>query len=251
MAIRSVVDNFGAGTLWGVRTDISNATPVKFGVLQEVSVEAGYSLKELIGQNQLPVDVARGALKVTGKAKQAQIYSEFFDLFFGQGVTFGSGLQVALNESHAVPTASPYTVQVTNHTNFKQDLGVGYSLGGSAPFNNQSSITVAGQYNASSNGTYSFGTADNGTTVMISYEYSVASGLNELVLANQAMGSGPTFVVILSTPYQGNTLNVHFNACMSEKLMMPFKNQDFTIQEFDFQAFADANGNLGTISVSQ
>ena len=43
------VISFGSGKLFGCRTDVANATPVQFGVLQDVSVEFSATLKELYG----------------------------------------------------------------------------------------------------------------------------------------------------------------------------------------------------------
>jgi hypothetical protein len=39
------------------------------------------------------------------------------------------------------------------------------------------------------------------------------------------------------------------NNCVSSKLSLPFKNEDFAIQEFDFTALADSGGTIGTFGV--
>jgi hypothetical protein len=57
---------FGAGTL----TVAGQAV----GVLKEVTLDISFSVKSLMGQNQFPVDVARGPGKVSGKAKYANIH---------------------------------------------------------------------------------------------------------------------------------------------------------------------------------
>jgi hypothetical protein len=41
------------------------------------------------------------------------------------------------------------------------------------------------------------------------------------------------------------------NACTATKLMLPTKIDDYEIQEFDFSAFADAAGAIGTLSVNE
>ena len=51
--------SFGSGVLIGTRTDIANATPVNFGLVQEVTIEEAASVKELYGQFQYPVAIAR------------------------------------------------------------------------------------------------------------------------------------------------------------------------------------------------
>ena len=64
---------FGAGALWGNRTDVtgSGIGPDQFGILQDVQIDWDWQTKELWGQFQFPVDIARGQGKITGKAKFA------------------------------------------------------------------------------------------------------------------------------------------------------------------------------------
>jgi len=64
--------SFGSGVLLGTRTDIPNATPINFGLVQEVTIEESASVKELTGQFQYPLAIGRGAIKTTGKAKVAR-----------------------------------------------------------------------------------------------------------------------------------------------------------------------------------
>ena len=94
--------NFGSGVLTAVRTDISNPTPVQLGILQDMDFDFDFTIKNLMGQYQLAVDVARGALKMSGKFKFARVYSGLYDLFFGQGVTASAGNQIYVNEAHNV-----------------------------------------------------------------------------------------------------------------------------------------------------
>jgi hypothetical protein len=57
----------------------------KFGALQDVSVDISFNLKELYGQNQFPLTIARGQGKIEGKAKFANLNGGMVnDLFFGQ-----------------------------------------------------------------------------------------------------------------------------------------------------------------------
>jgi hypothetical protein len=60
--------SFGSGVLLGTRTDIPNATPVNFGLVQEVTIDETATIKELTGQFQRPVAIARGSIKTTGNA---------------------------------------------------------------------------------------------------------------------------------------------------------------------------------------
>ena len=64
---------FGVGALIALRTDTPVATPAQFGTLQEVQLDLSFTIKELTGQFQAPAALARGGLKITGKAKAARI----------------------------------------------------------------------------------------------------------------------------------------------------------------------------------
>ncbi len=64
---------FGVGALIALRTDTATATPAQFGTLQEVQLDMSFTVKELTGQFQAPAALARGGLKITGKAKAARV----------------------------------------------------------------------------------------------------------------------------------------------------------------------------------
>ena len=55
--------SFGSGVLLGTRTDIDNATPVNFGLVQEVTIDEQAGVKELYGQYQRPLAIARGTAR--------------------------------------------------------------------------------------------------------------------------------------------------------------------------------------------
>ena len=46
-------------------------------------------------------------------------------------------------------------------------------------------------------------------------------------------------------------LILKLNACRGSKWSLPFKNTDYTIQDFEFTAFCDANNNWGTFAFSE
>ena len=73
---------------------------MKFGTLQDVSLDISGDVKQLYGQKQFPEAVARGKCKITGKSKFAAINGKMLnDLFFGQTMPAGMK-QVSLDESH-------------------------------------------------------------------------------------------------------------------------------------------------------
>jgi hypothetical protein len=241
---------FGIGALIALRNDTVNPTPAQFGTLQEVQLDLSFTVKELTGQFQAPAALARGGLKITGKAKAARISAaNFNNIFFGQTLSTGNTL-TQLNEAATVSSGSTHTVTVANHANFVADLGVAYATTGSM-LTPVTSGPALGQYTVNSNtGVYTFAAGDATAPLLITYTYTIAGGLS-LSLSNQLMGAAPTFSLVLSEQYQGKTMNLQLNSAISSKLALAFKNEDFMIPEFDFVAAADAAGNIGNIWLSE
>jgi hypothetical protein len=250
---------FGAGALWGNRTDVtgSGIGPDQFGILQDVQIDWDWTTRELYGQFQFPIDIARGQGKITGKAKFARIFGAIYgDLFFGQTPAAGQ-VTVSENEAATVPAATPYTVTVANAANFVDDLGVFYAGGNNAGnrFTRVTTPSAAGQYALNpATGIYTFAAADAGAALLVSYLYNATSG-KKLVLTNQLMGYTPvfkaTFYTTKTTQGVPAGLALVLNACTATKLSLPTKTDDYDIQEFDFSAFADAGGTIGTLSVNE
>ncbi len=125
--------SFGSGVLIGTRTDIANATPVNFGLVQEVTMDETATIKELYGQQQHPLAIARGTIKTTGKAKVARISGlAMASLFYGVTPVPGQ-LMTAFGESGMIPAGSPYTVTVANAATAADDLGVLNALTAACP----------------------------------------------------------------------------------------------------------------------
>lgn len=236
---------FGAGTLWGfpVVTNAANPTPMKFGTLQDVSLDISGDVKQLYGQKQFPEAVARGKCKITGKSKFASINGKMLnDMFFGQ--TMGAGMiKTALDESQPIP-ATPFQVTVTNAATFKQDWGVRYNATG-LPLTRVASGPVLGQYSVNTGtGVYTFAAADTLATVLISYTFTAAGTGAQLNITNQLMGFAPTIQVLLETVYNTNQFSVLLYSVVASKLSFTTKQEDFIIPEFDFEAFANAAGQV-------
>lgn len=258
---------FGSGFLYGVPTadatgaPIANPSPVQFGVLQDVSVDFSFDNKMLHGQNQFPVAVGRGKGKINLKAKFAQIHGALFNSCFFGGVT-SNGIVAVRNDTvgKAIP-ATPFTltagatdtattILIPNSGTFLRDLGVINDQG--VPMTRVASAPAAGQYTVSAVGVYVFNTADAAKLVFINFEYTATSTTAKTSnIQNQPMGYAPTFITVLSQPYNGKTLHMRFAQCISSKLSLASKNDDFTIPELDWDAFADASGNVMTYGLSE
>jgi hypothetical protein len=242
---------FGSGALWGERTDLgitSGIGPRQFGVLQDIAIDFDWTNKELYGQFQFPVAIGRGQGKISGKAKFAQILGLLYsDIFFG--ITAATGqFGIAEYEADTVPASSPFQVTVANAASYNDDLGVTYAATGQR-FNRVTTPSSAGQYAVNfATGVYTFAAADENQAVLISYTYNITSSGNKITLTNQLMGILPTFKATFYTTYQNKNTALRLNACAANKLSLPTKIDDWTIEELDFMAFADASGTIGYFS---
>ncbi|MGD0826562.1 MAG: hypothetical protein ABSA09_00540 [Desulfobaccales bacterium] len=241
---------FGAGTLYGLTTATPTPTPVKFGTLQDVSVEFSADVKELYGANQFPAHIGRGKNKITCKAKLGQIQGAMLNnLYFGLPLSTGELLS-AQKEAHNIPASTPFTVTVANTTAFAQDLGVVYAATG-APLTQVPSAPTMGQYSVGAGGVYTFAAADEGAAILIDYLYNSPTTGGTIAISNQPMGLTPTFKAVLTGVTGGYTMTLVLNQCISSKLTLPTKNEDHLIVEFDFSAMADQNDNIGTLTMTE
>jgi hypothetical protein len=241
--------SFGSGVLLGTRTDVPNGTPVNFGLVQEVTIEESATLKEIYGQYQYPLVAARGTIKTTGKAKVARISGmAFANLFYG--VTPASGeLATSFAEAGTIPATSTYTVSVVNAASFHDDAGVVYAAT-ALPLTKVASSPVSGQYSVAS-GVYTFAAADAGKAVLISYTYTVTAIGQKLTVTNPLLGTTPTFQALFYTTFQGQSVSLRLNNCVSSKLSFQTKLEDFAMPEFDFSCYADATGEVMTWSFTE
>lgn len=244
--------NFSSGTVIAKRTDVTNTQPAFLGVLQELQLNFDQTLKELYGQQKLPVDAAPSELKVTGTAKFARIQAtQIQNLLISGTQTANSGVQMAVAEA-VTPGATTFTV--SKGTAFIEDLGVFYASSG-IQLTPGTAVGSAGTYipGVAGTGTYTINATDE-VALLVYYSYTV-TGFTQLAIANQNMGVGPVFELWCAQSYavQGvtKTLNIKLNACRASKIAMPFKNTDYTIQDMTFTAFTDASNNLGTFVYSE
>lgn len=241
--------SFGSGVLIGTRTDIVNATPINFGLVQEVTIDEAATVKELYGQYQHPLAVARGTIKTTGKAKVARISGlAFASLFYGATPVAGQ-LATAFAEAASVPATAPYNVTPANSASFVDDAGLIYAATG-LPLIKVASAPAVGQYTLSA-GVYTFAAADAGKALLVSYTYTIAAGGQRFPVVNQLTGTTPTFQAQFYTTFQGQAVSLKLNACTSSKLSLQTKMEDFVVPEFDFSCFADATGTVMTWSFAE
>jgi hypothetical protein len=243
---------FGSGALIATPTidalgnAIANPTPVEFGTLQDVSLDVSWDTKQLYGNLQFPITAGRGKGKIAGKAKAARLNAMLFNaVIFGQGLSFGSIGDVY--DTTGVTVAASVTPTVPGGATWSRDLGV-RDANGSALIRVGSAPTT-GQYSVSA-GVYTFAAADVGKTVYISYQYiATSTTAPKLDIMNVQMGYMPSFAVDFYLPYQGKQLIITAGNAASNKLSLATKQDDFTIPEFDFDLYADANNKVMTFAL--
>jgi len=95
---------FGAGKLSVTPTVGDDAY---FGTVQEVSVDFSFSEKELYGEYQFPVDIARTQGKINIKAKAATIDAKLFNDVFFQGAAIEAGGRTTITVTNKLMGSSP------------------------------------------------------------------------------------------------------------------------------------------------
>lgn len=236
-----MIVSFGSGVLIGTRNDISGQTPYNFGKIQELQMDISYTTKMLYGQNQFPLDIARGQGKVACKAKMAVISGFAFGAFFlGQAAVAGQ-TAMQFSESGTIP-ATPYQVTVSNSATWTEDLGVVYTATG-LPLTQVVSGPTTGQYSVAA-GVYTFAAADTTLGVLISYRYTIPATGQGFTMGNPVIGTTPTFSARFKTTKNNLPINVSLHSCVSSKYTFQTKLEDYTIPELDFDCFADAAGNV-------
>lgn len=238
---------FATGDLFA--TPVGGGAPFKFGALQDVSVDFSADVKQLFGQYQFPLDVARGKTKIEGKAATGNVNASAFNTFyFNQTVTAGQTLR-AINESHAVPTGATFAATHTGANIFYQDLGLYDAVTGDQLTQVATGPSGANEYIVSSVGIYTLGTGPRANAVLANYLYDDASG-NTLDIGNPLMGDTPKFRMILSQTYNGKTFTLVLYSCTAEKLSLPLKQDDYLIADLTFQAQANDANQVGFITTT-
>ncbi|MGD9613837.1 MAG: hypothetical protein AB7H90_01420 [Alphaproteobacteria bacterium] len=253
---------YGTGALFGERVDVtgSGIGPQQFGVLQNVEITVDFTLRDLYGQHQFPVAIARGQGRITGTIGMARILGRVYsDLFWGETPAAGQ-FSISEHEIQVIPATPPYTVTVGNAATFNDDLGV-FLANNAAAFNRVTTPTVSGDYSVNEvTGVYTFASVDASKQVLISYAYDTASSGRKIVLSNRFQGYTPAWQATFYQPISpgppgagGQFLPRSFrlNACVSTRLAMPNTQDAFELHNINFSAFADAAGIIGTFSTRE
>lgn len=235
---------FGPGIVIVQNLTQAVPAPVNIGYAQELTIDISATAKELYGQNQYPLAVARGTVKATGKIKAATLSGRAWNAaFFGQTLAPG-GFSWNVGEQH---TLAATTQQVTNHTTFDVDLGVNY-VASTLPLGRVADGSeTTGYYSVSySTGTYTVSTSDSISALSFTYTNTTTGG-ESLTVANQLLGVTPVFQLDYYTNLNQPTSKpfaVRLFSAVANKLSMATKLEDFVLPEIDFGFFANSAGNV-------
>lgn len=167
----------------------------------------------------------------------------------------GTGLTVtATTTASAIVVSPPFNAAgATPYVGaFAADLGAVYAATGSS-LKRVASAPAVGQYTVNpATGVYTFSAADAGASVLVNYQYSNTnpSNSNQTIL-NLPMGYVPTFKSDLTVAYLGKMITFSFPMCVAQKMNMAFKNEDFAVPDFAFEAFDPGNGQVMKVSTSE
>jgi hypothetical protein len=129
------------------------------------------------------------------------------------------------------------------------DLGVIDSQG--VPYTRVVSTPATGQYSVAA-GTYTFAAADTGKSVFISYRYTATSTTaRRQTVRNQTLGYQPSFSADLIVPYNNKVFTLRLPNCISSKLSLATKLEDFLVPDFEAEAFDDGSGNVAYWATSE
>lgn len=238
---------FSPGRFFGIN-NVSNPTPARAYVPQDMSVDFKQSTKELFGEKKFSVAVAAGEMSITGKvtmgAQNARILA---DLLFNVSGTNSTILE-ADKETGTVP-GTPFEITVANGATWTTDLGVTKTDG--TVLTRVASAPATGQYSVGAGGVYTFAAADTGANVLISYLYTVASSGELLTLANAFQGPTGSFTAVMVFPYGSAQDVLTLNNAILQDHGIATKLGDFAKPTLGFMASTDANDVLGTYAFSQ
>lgn len=245
---------FGMGELIAQPSG-SNPTNLRFGILQDISIDETSTFKELRGTYKYPLDVADGESKITISAKVGAVDPVLWNLFYNGTIT-GGEIRTALSEAGTIPAVSTYTVTVTNAATFGTDLLV-WDVTSLKFMTRVASAPATGQYSVNpATGVYTFAAADASHAVQITYTYTVVAGTgvgSTINVPNTRMGSGfSAFKLYLPSvrTSTGKQLVEVYNSVVCTGMKRAYKNDDFLLTDMQFTAYADAAGNVKTLSAN-
>ncbi|MFT4098626.1 MAG: hypothetical protein QM651_16025 [Rhodoblastus sp.] len=232
---------FGSGVLFA--TPSGGGAPINFGILQECSIDETLQTKRLYGSYNFPVAVAAGERTLVGKSKFARLSAAAVGLLMYNTQPAVGTQYLQLGE--VVPSGATSPWNCANQVNYAEDQGVIYAASGLPLKLIATGTPNAGEYKQTA-GAYTFNAADIAAGLLVNYAYTVAAS-GRTVNVNQALMGPMTYFsarLYQADPQTGLYYGVKLFQCVSTKLTHQTKVGDWTVPEFDFEAFANGAGQV-------
>lgn len=246
---------FGAGRFFGIN-NVTNPTPARFMVPQDMSIDFKRQTKSLFGENMFAEDVASGEMAVTGKVTTGTTSVRVLgDLVLGGGGGAATGQVMEADNESGTLVSHAYTVTNSSDTPIT-DLGVVNATNGQRYVRVAAASEVAGKSYSFSAGTYTFNVSETGTVFKFSYLYTLNASGETLSITNQPMGRVGGFTGVMVFPWT-NPSNVveqdvlTLNNCISSDTSIASKLGDYAKPTFGFDAAVDVNETLGTFTFAE
>lgn len=250
--------NFGAGRARLIPAGGGN--PIELGVVNAASLDLRVDLKELRGAFRYPIAVADGRGTASGQISFMQLWPQAMAALLGGTQSVGAPQAVIAEQGTAATNTytlvNGATMVVGSEIVVVNVAGnpVFYTRVATAPASAGTAGVANGTYSITGAGVITFAVADATVKLTVSYLYTPATNINAATVALQQVGmnSAPTFQLTLVGTGKNVYTNaaqqfiVQLNSCLAPSLRFNFKLDDFTDVQVDYQAFIDANGNLGS-----
>jgi hypothetical protein len=235
---------FSAGRFFGIN-NVSNPTPARAYVPQDMSVDFKQATKELFGENKFAVAIGAGEMSVTGKVTMGADQPRLLNDLLVQGSAVAGQILEANKEAITVSTSSG-TIQVANAAAFRLDLGVLKSDG--TVFTRMSAVAATGQYSVATTGVYTLSTGDESANLLVSYLYNNTSAGETVTMTNQPQGPAGAFTAVMAFLWGSGQNILTLNNAIATDHGVATKIGDFAKPTFGFMASTDTTDTLGTWS---
>jgi hypothetical protein len=217
----------------------SGNTKYEVAELSDVNIDWSATKKDFKGTKQYTVASIFTDKKVGFKATTKVISPALFTAVTSGAVTVGlKAIQLDVKAASASVTVTPPSTGV-----FVADLGVLDNAGVPMKFN--SGAPALGEYKNVA-GVYTFNAGQTTGNLSISYIYSLATG-STATITNSVVSAAPTFSSIVYNDNLGVKEGFEFPAVVITKVGVSFKADDFSDQQIEVEAQADASGSIAYI----
>jgi hypothetical protein len=258
-AVPNTIGVTGATSTGGTGFQVGDILQASTGTVSSGGAKATLMVTAVTSGNPTGIQVLTPGSYTVAPTASASNFTNIGNAFTGVAGS-GTGATLTFTTGTGTVAASPPvngTQAAPAFNVFAADLGCIYASTG-MPLKRVASNPSAGQYAVNTTtGVYTFASGDAGAVVLISYQYSTGSGFaanstaSMQTVQNLPMGYAPTFKADLTVSYLGKLTTFSFPMAIATKMDLGFKNEDFAVPQFAFQAFDPGNGNVMSWSTSE